>query len=307
MPKIQINSVINQRYRVDSFIYVGNPVAYKVLDLTKQTYIEMKVLNLDFLDDPRAVKLFIREANAYKKFSHPNIVPFYGFEKTDDAVLMLQKFIDGGTVRELLKTKRPLPINDVLVIMKALCASLGYAHRFGVVHCDVKPGNILFDQGGAIYLTVLDIARYAFSTATIFNNAGTVAYMSPEQIRGNVVTSATDIYSLGITLFELLTGQRPFTGTPKNNQQKSGASNDEQIRNEHLNSIPPNPSAINNAINPQIAQVILRALEKKPEDRFQTTDELFHALCVACQVDKNNIPDHISLELLPNKTNTAAP
>src|SRR3972149_8492524 len=179
---------------------------YRVWDLKRNVPLAMKVLHSDLADDPHMFKRFQREANALKRLTHPNIVQFYGLFHTLDIAFLLERFVDGPSLKDILRQKKQLSIQEVLVYLKALCAALGYAHANGVVHCDVKPGNVLIDQGGNIYLTDFGVARHAESTTTTLGTAGTPAYMAPEQIRGEAVTPATDVYALGVMLFEMLTG-----------------------------------------------------------------------------------------------------
>ncbi len=294
-----INKVLLNQYRVTEFIAAGGMGAvYKVYDLTKNVYLAMKVLNIDVDDDPSVIKYFKREANAYRNLSHPNIVPFYGMEQTDEMLFMLQKYVDGDSLRAILLRQKghPLAVKEVLTVMKALCASLGYAHYKGVVHCDVKPGNVLVDQGGNIFLTDFGIARHAESTNTSMAEAGTVAYMAPEQILGESVSAETDIYAMGVMLFELLTGQRPFRGKESDSGQQ--ASTKAQIRASHLHEPAPDPRSIKPEIPEQAARVVLKALEKNPKSRFQSTQDLFGALCAAYETNPEAVSERISPNLV---------
>ena len=186
MPQITINQVILKKYRVVDFIAAGGMGAvYKVYDLSKNVNLAMKVMNFDFDDDPSATMLFKRDAKALRTLSHPNIVPYYGFEQTNELMFLFMSYIDGDSLKGILKRpeNQPFPINDTLVVIKALCAALGYAHFHDVVHCDIKPGNILVDQGGNVFLTDFGIARHADSNVTNIAGAGTSMYMAPEQLR----------------------------------------------------------------------------------------------------------------------------
>ncbi len=210
-----IGQTILNKYRVDEFIDSGGMGAvYKVWDQVRNVFLAMKVLHDDYVDDPVILKSFKREANALKKLAHPNIVPFYGVEIVNEFAFLLAQFIDGPSLKTILRERgQPLSIIESLTFLKTVSAALGYAHRNGVVHCDVKPGNVMVDQGGGIFLTDFGIARHAESTRTSFGGTvGTYAYMAPEQFREEIVTKHTDVYGLGIMLFEMLTGQRPFTG-----------------------------------------------------------------------------------------------
>ena len=212
MPQNLIGTILLNQFRVDAFIAAGGMGAvYRVQDLRRNVPLAMKILHADLAEDPSIFKRFRREANALKKLAHPNIVTCYGLEQTPDFAFLLEAYIDGPTLKDIMRYRggMPFPIPEALAYLKALGAALGYAHANGVVHCDIKPGNVILDRGGAIYLTDFGIARHAESTTTTLATAGTPAYMAPEQIRGEAVTPATDVYALGVLLFELLTGQRP--------------------------------------------------------------------------------------------------
>ena len=261
-----IGQILVSQFRVDAFVDSGAMGAvYKVWDLKRNVPLAMKVLHADLAEDPSILKRFRREANALKKLTHPNIVPFYGLYLTPDFAFLLEHFVDGYTLKEILRKRQgqPLDVPQALRYLRALCAALGYAHLHGVVHCDVKPGNVMQDRGGNIYLTDFGIARHSESTTTTLATAGTTAYMAPEQIRGEPVTAAADIYALGVMLFEMLTGQRPFHGSDSGSDS-TGATATERIRYAHLHMPPPNPCSVNPALSEELAIVILKALSKDP-------------------------------------------
>jgi len=274
-----IGQVLHNQFRVDEFIASGGMGSvYKVWDLKRSVPLAMKVLHADLMDDPTLFKSFQREARALKKLRHPNIVPFYGLYQTEQFAFLLEHYIDGPSLRDVLKAyPKGISITEALTYMQALCAALGYAHAGGVIHCDIKPGNILIDRGNQIYLTDFGIARHADSSTTTIAGSGTPAYMAPEQIRTEPVTPATDVYALGILLFEILTGQRPFRGDAPETSQHGNTSG-ERIIYEHLNLQPRNPSEVNPAIPQSISNVILKALSKSSQDRYASTGEFLATL-----------------------------
>jgi serine/threonine protein kinase len=247
---------------------------YKVWDLQRNVPLAMKVLRSDMMEDPSVFKYFKREARALQKLAHPNIVTFYGMHHTDDLVFMLQRYINGPSLQQILK-KNPngLPLSEALSYMSALCAALGYAHYNGVVHCDIKPANVMLDLDGNIYLADFGIARHADSTTTTIAGSGTPAYMAPEQITVAAVTPATDIYALGLLLYEMLTGKKPFRGDETALKNK-GDTAGERIRYAHMRLSPPDPREINSAIPPRASEIILRCLEKAPAKRYISTVDL---------------------------------
>ncbi len=292
-----IGQILLNRFRVDALIAAGGMGAvYRVWDQWRNVPLAMKVLHADLADDPSVIKRFQREDNALKKLTHPNIVPFYGLFKSEGQAFLLERFVDGPSLKDLLSQRGDLPmaVEEALVYLKALSAALGYAHANGVVHCDVKPGNVMVDRGGNIYLTDFGMARHADSTTTTLAIAGTAAYMAPEQIRGEAVTPATDVYALGVILFEMLTGRKPFRGDEVSTLSED-STRSERIRYAHLNLPPHDPRQFNPAIPAPIAGVILKALAKNPLDRYQGTHEVFQAICTVLGFNSKQIPDRIDL------------
>lgn len=297
MPGIHIGQVLQSQFRVDEFIASGGMGAvYRVWDIHRNVSLAMKVLHSDLADDPATFKYFQREANALKRLTHPHIVPFYGLYSTDDFVFMLQAFVDGPTLKEILKKTKDhtLSEQEALVYLRAVSSALGYAHTNQVVHCDVKPGNVMVDSGGNVYLADFGIARHAESTTTTIAVSGTPAYMAPEQIRGEPVSAMTDIYALGIMYFEMLTGRRPFLGT-ESSTQSAGPTSNERLRFAHLQLPPPDPRSINPAISPAQAQVILQAMTKNPAGRFSSTQVFFQQACLAAGAPSEAIAERVSV------------
>lgn len=278
MPNI-IGKIIHNQFRVDAFLASGGMSAvYRVWDIKRNVSLAMKVLHADFMDDSTAFKSFQREARALQKLRHPNIVPFYGLYQTEDFAFILQHFIDGPSLRDILR-KNPggLPVSQTLTYVRALCSALGYAHDSGMVHCDIKPANVMIDRGGQVYLADFGIARHSESATTTLAGAGTPAYMAPEQIRGEQVYPATDIYALGVLLYELLTGQRPFRGDEPE-LLHTGSTTGERMRYAHLNVNPPDPHQTNAEIPPVLAEIVLRCMAKNPAERFPSTAHLQMAI-----------------------------
>lgn len=269
---------------------------YKVWDLKRNVNLAMKVLHADFEDDTAVHEQFRREANALQRLAHPNIVPFYGFYVSAGVAFLLEHFIDGPSLKQILRIrhKKPLPLNQSLAYLQALSSGLGYSHSNGVVHCDVKPGNVMVDQGGSIYLTDFGVARHADSTRTLLGVAGTASYMAPEQCRGEAVSAATDIYGLAVVLFEMLTGERPYKGISVESST-SGSTGSERIRYEHLHQPVPDPRAVNPHLPDILTSVMKRALAKNPDDRFQTTRAFSEAVSHALGTEPARIPGRVKV------------
>jgi serine/threonine protein kinase len=293
-----MGQTILDQFRVEEYLASGGMGSvYKVWDLKRNVMLAMKVLHADFADDPSAFKYFQREARALQKLRHPNIVPFYGLFQTEEFTFLLEQYIDGPSLREVLKTNSAgLPLAVALTYMSALCSALGYAHLNGVVHCDIKPANVMAGKDGRIYLADFGIARHADSTTTTIAGAGTPAYMAPEQIRNIAVSPAADVYSLGVLFFELLTGQRPFRGDEAGTLSQ-GDTSGERIRYSHLHLPPPDPCSINPSISSAVAAIILRCMAKSPDDRYSSAGELL------IDLQGLGIPFHEKAEIIPVETN----
>jgi len=284
------------RYRVDGYLASGGMGAvFKVWDIQRDVPLAMKVLHADLADDPSAYARFEREGRALQKLSHPNIVPFYGLYRSVDMTFLLEEYIDGPTLKQLLRrrTDRQLSVTESLIYLKALSRALGYAHQHDVVHCDVKPGNVMINQGGRVFLADFGIARHAESTTTTLGFAGTAAYMAPEQCRADPVTPATDVYALGVIAFEMLTGQRPFLGNERETEQAGTSA--ERMRYAHLHLDPPDARALNPALPAALTGAIRQAMSKEPSSRFRNVDAFYKAMCRGAGIPPESVPDRVVL------------
>ncbi|HEX9019403.1 MAG TPA: serine/threonine-protein kinase, partial [Anaerolineaceae bacterium] len=287
--------VLAGRYRVDAFLGRGGMAdVYKVWDQQRAVFLAMKVLHADLADDRVFLRRFEHEAQTLARLQHPNIVRFYGLEKAPDpaggtassgttgnsafiapVAFILMDYIDGLTLRkEIFLNKSGLAPERILEVMRPVCAALFYAHQMGLAHCDIKPANIMLHRNGAVYLADFGIARMTEASAQSPGGMGTPAYMAPEQLHGREPTFAADIYSLGVVLFEMITGgRRPFTGDASEDAEKITWEKD------HLPPIAPRKYAP--SISPELESVILRCLERKPERRYHTALDLLEALQAA--------------------------
>ena len=210
-----IGLTLKNRYRVEESIGRGGMAdVYKVYDNLRASHLAIKVLREDLARDRIFLRRFQREAQTLSRLQHRHIVRFYGLEQDGMDVFMLMDFIDGESLRDVIfRANRPLDQNKMMEILKPVCSALHYAHQMGMLHCDIKPGNILLAANGEVLLTDFGIARLSDAATATLVGAGTPAYMAPELVKGEEPSPQTDIYALGVVLYEMLTGgERPFTG-----------------------------------------------------------------------------------------------
>lgn len=268
--------LITQRYRVESLIGTGSGgEIYKVWDEKRSTHLALKLLKPEWSDNPELIASFVDEARSLSMLQHSNIVRYYEMVREDGLVFFLMDFIQGVTLRKLLKEAgKPLPLPTILSIMAPICRALNYAHEQGVIHCDVKPENILIDQDDNVFLTDFGIAHSSETNADIIRSAGTPAYMAPEQIQKKHLTPQTDLYALGIILFEMFTGRKPFNG----DTAPSHYSLTDRIRWEQQYRMPPPPDQLIAFSGANPSDVILKCLAKDPHQRFSNALTLLEAL-----------------------------
>lgn len=269
--------LINNRYHVVAFIGRGGMAeVYQVWDQKRASHLAMKVLREDLAEDKIFLRRFRREAQTLEKLQHPNIVRFYGLEREGDLAFMLMDFVEGTTLRKVIfRAEGPLALAQVLEVARPVCSALHYAHQLGLVHCDLKPANVMIHHNGPVLVTDFGIARMTDAATVTMVGFGTPAYMTPEQVRGENPTPQTDIYAVGVVLFEMLTGgERPFIGE----QAPITGTTGEKVRWEHLNLAPPSPRRFNPSLSPQLESLILGCLAKNPRDRYRSSLELLSAL-----------------------------
>jgi eukaryotic-like serine/threonine-protein kinase len=278
-----VGSTLLERYRIEESLGRGGMAeVYKAWDMQRATYLALKVLRQDLSRDLVFLRRFQREAHTLAKLQHPNIVRFYGIETDHLTVFMLMDFIAGSTLQdEIFLTKgQPLAQDHIWLVLNSICSALHYAHSMGLVHCDIKPGNIMINQHSEVLLTDFGIARMTDTATATMVGFGTPAYMAPELVGGQDPTPQSDIYSLGIVLYEMITGgERPFTGE---RAQTTGPTS-EKVRWEQLHLAPPSPRAYNPAISEKLESVITRCLAKEPQKRFPTPLDLLNALDLALE------------------------
>jgi eukaryotic-like serine/threonine-protein kinase len=242
-------------------------VVYRANDPMLSRVVAIKTVNMS--SDPEEVAeyeaRFYQEAKAAGGLNHPNIVTVHDIGKSGNLVYMAMEFLEGEELRELMKPGAPLPVVRAVEIAAEVADGLGYAHEHGVVHRDVKPANIMILQSGPAKITDFGIAR--MRTAEVRTQTGVVLgsprYMSPEQVAGKRAEPRSDIFSLGVIFYEMLTGKAAFTGDDITS-----------VMYQILNVVPPPPSSVNPAVPQLLDFIVAKALAKTPEDRYQSSTEL---------------------------------
>jgi eukaryotic-like serine/threonine-protein kinase len=257
-----INTLFDGRYRIVRKLGSGGMAnVYLAEDEELGRRVAIKILNDRYANDDLFIERFRREAKSAAALSHPNIVSVYDRGEAEGTYYIAMEVIEGRSLKELIMTRGPLPIAQALAYTHEMLEALRFAHRHGIIHRDIKPHNILI--GERLKVTDFGIARAGASQMTEAGSImGTAQYLSPEQARGAPVTASSDLYSVGIVLYEMLTGKVPFTGDSAI-----------EIAMKHLNDAPKPPSKTRPEIPDELDQVVLRALAKNPEDRYQSAEE----------------------------------
>ncbi|MCS7295075.1 MAG: protein kinase, partial [Chloroflexota bacterium] len=244
-------------------------VVYRGYDLVLDRPVAIKVLRGQFAADASFLRRFEREAQAAARLSHPNIVSVYDVGRDDGTRYIVMEYVPGKTLKQLILEHAPFSLDEAIHIVRQVAAALDYAHQHGLVHRDIKPQNILVDERGFVKVTDFGIAKGLtdVSLTEAGFGMGTVHYVSPEQARGEPATPASDIYALGVVLYEMLTGRLPFD-----------ADNPIGLAMQHVHEAPPPPRQFNPNIPPAVEAIILRALAKDPRQRFPTAGALAQAL-----------------------------
>ena len=294
-----LGEIISDQFRVDELIATGTiGSVYRVWDMQRYADQVMKVVNPNLIDNP-ALMGQLRDENL-RAMTHPNIVPYYGLYREQEPAFLLRGYVDGVTLTELLDrypTDNGFPLWATLAVLKAVCAALIHAHNNGVLHTNIKSNNVLIDNSGQIMLADFGIApdgKSRFADSSSFTTAG---YWAPEHIQDEELTSAADIYALGVLLFQMTTGQMPFKALDFDSDADK-LSRQMKI-DAHLNQTPPDPRNLTPEISQEMAQVILTALAKPPADRYSNVEELFAAFCEACGVTSAQVPETVPFEALP--------
>src|SRR5215475_11530686 len=244
-------------------------VVYKALDPTIGRTVALKTMRLDVhgLDAQEMVRRFQNEARAAGVLNHPNIVTIYDAGEEDGIFYIAMEFIVGTTLHELLAEKHVLSTDEVVQIARQICRGLDYAHSNGIIHRDVKPANIMITANGTVKIMDFGIAKSGGQVTNTGQVLGTPNYMSPEQVKGRPLDGRSDLFSMGVILYEMLTGEKPFVGQ-----------NVTTIIYKIVNETPITPRDLDVTIHPGLSAIVARLLAKSPDERYQSGADLIHDL-----------------------------
>lgn len=264
-----IGQLLNQ-YRIEEVVGQGGMgVVYRALDMNLERTVAVKVLSASFRDDPKFVERFHQEARIQAGLNHPNIATLFDFFVWNDMPVAVMEFIKGETLRSIVDRSGPIPAHIALPIFVQALQGVAAGHKRRIIHRDLKPSNLMLTDEGIVKVTDFGIAKVRSVTGHTEESTrvGSVRYMAPEQILGRPVDVQTDIYIMGGTLYELLTGRPPFQGVSQF-----------EIDSAHVRDLPIEPTAYCRNIPPAAVAAIMRALAKEPSERFATADEFIQAL-----------------------------
>jgi beta-lactam-binding protein with PASTA domain/tRNA A-37 threonylcarbamoyl transferase component Bud32 len=262
-------TVIDQRYSILTRIGSGGMAdVYCAQDLQLGRKVALKLLYRRFAEDEEFVERFKREASAAAGLQHPNVVGVYDRGEWDGTYYIAMEYLEGRTLKQIIQQEGPLAPDHAIEIGVQILRAARFAHQRGVIHRDIKPHNVILDAEGRAKVTDFGIARAGASDMTETGSImGTAQYLSPEQAQGHAVSAQSDLYAIGIVLYEMLTGRVPFDGDSP-----------VTIALKQVSELPIPPSAYNPAVPPQLDAIVLRALEKDPAQRFADADEFIAAL-----------------------------
>ena len=288
-------------YRIISQIGRGGmATVYKAYQASIDRYVAIKVLPSQLAESKEFATRFHQEARIIASLEHPHILPVFDYGESDGVTYFVMRYLDAGTLKDRMVEGRPLPLNEIDKLFTQLADALSYAHSRGIVHRDLKPANALIDSRGNVFLTDFGIAKLLESASPRLTQTdaimGTPAYISPEQAQAQPVDQRSDIYSLGIILYEMVTGSVPFVAeTPL------------AVLFKHISDPLPPPSSVKPDIPSAIEQVILKALAKNPEDRFATASEFLAAWKHALETKDTVQPTPLAATVPPSHPGSAAP
>lgn len=273
---------ISGRYKILSRLGDGGmAIVYKAKDLILDRIVAVKILRSDLAGDDEFIRRFHREAESVASLSHPNIVNIYDIGEEEDCYFIVMEYVQGTTLKTFIRDYSPIPIDEAVHIMKQILLAIAHAHERGIVHRDIKPHNILIDENENVKVTDFGIAIAVTSATITYTNSimGSAHYLSPEQAKGGKATVKSDIYALGIVMFELLTGRLPFPGTSP-----------VTVALKHLSEPMPFPKDFRPEVPQSLENIVIRAVAKNPDDRYENVTAFYNDLRTALDSERKDEP-----------------
>jgi eukaryotic-like serine/threonine-protein kinase len=265
------NLILSKRYQLEERLGSGGmAVVYRARDLMLERHVAIKILRESYSADAEFRQRFHQEAKAAANLSHPNIITIHDFGFDSGRLFIIMEYVPGTDLKTMLQRRGKIPVDETINLMIQACAGIGYAHRAGLIHCDIKPHNFIVTPDKRLKVTDFGIARALASiqpeekTDVVW---GSPQYFSPEQAAGNAPSPASDVYSLGIVMYEMLTGQLPFN-----------AASATELAKLHRQALPPSIHRYNPAVPRSLEQTIIKVLSKEPSARYRTADQLGRVL-----------------------------
>ncbi len=283
-----LEKVLNERYKILNKLGEGGMAeVYEAMDLLLERKVAVKILRSEHVSDKNFVKKFHQEARAVARISHPNVVNIFDIGQDGKNHYLVMEKVEGTNLKDIIKQRGKLSLTEALDIVQQICSALAVAHKNGIIHCDIKPHNILIDSSQNVKVTDFGIARaITSSTLTVTETImGSAHYFSPEQAKGGEIKAYSDLYSLGIVLYEMVTGEVPFKG-------KSPVS----VALKHIQKKPQEPKKINPDINDEINDLIMKALTKNPEERFKDAKIMQNRIIEILKKSKNSKKENKDFE-----------
>jgi len=263
--------LLNNRYQLEERLGSGGmSFVYRARDLMLERSVAIKILRENFSGDPEFRERFHQEAKAAANLTHPNIVTVHDFGLDANRLFIVMEYVPGMHLKAILQRRGRLPVQEAISLMVQACAGVGYAHRAGLVHCDIKPHNMLITPDKRLKVTDFGIARALASIQPEERSEivwGSPQYFAPEQAAGGPPSPASDVYSLGVILYELLTGRLPFFSDSPT-----------ELARMHRDELPPSPREFTPSITPELEQIIFKVLDKEPSARYRTADQFGRVL-----------------------------
>jgi len=266
----------------------GMALVYKARDILLNRIVAVKVLRPQFVHDEEFIQRFRREAQSAAALSHPNVVSIYDVGQREDIHYIVMEYVEGYTLNELIKEKAPLQVEEAVNIASQICDALDHAHSNQIIHRDIKPHNILIGRNGRVKVTDFGIARAGASSSITQTGSvvGSVHYFSPEHAKGTAAGAKSDLYSLGIVLYQMLTAKLPFSG-------ESPVS----VALKHLQENVEEPRKVNPLIPQSVENIILKAMRKNPDNRYRSAKEMLADLETCLRPERRNEPKRVFADI----------